>query len=59
MLEMRRARYEGRGGAPILSGAPLSQHLPVFTILEALQTLSFWVFWRLHCVDMIDEIVGD
>lgn len=59
MEETRRARYAGRGGAPILSGAPLSQHLPVFTALEALQTLSLWNFLRLHCVDMIDEIVSE
>ena len=33
---------------------PLSQVLHMFTNLEALNTLSFWVFMELHYIDMVD-----
>lgn len=49
MEEMHRARYGGGGGMvctelPYSFWAPPSQHLLVFTNLEALQTPSFRVF---------------
>ena len=47
MKEMHRARYVGRGEElPCPLGAPLTPHLHVFTILEALRTLSLWAFMK-------------
>lgn len=46
-----------RASMPFLSTSPF-QHLDVFPIVDALQTLSFRVLWRFHHVDMMDQIIG-
>lgn len=56
MEKMHRARYVGRSSelpCPLQS-LPVSQHLPMFTRLEVLHTLSLGSVWRLYYVCMTD-----
>lgn len=48
---------KGQGASLSFPVTPLSQHLHVFTSPEAFGILSFWVLWRLHYIDTIDEII--
>ena len=57
MEEMHKARCVGKGHKVSMPSpaAPLSEHIHLFSNLEALRTPSYW---RAHYVDMLDEIVG-
>jgi len=48
----------GRHGKGAELPCPLLSLYPVFTNLEAPQTLLFEVLWRLHFIDLVNEITG-